>query len=295
MEGFVLEPTDPRPHDAPMGELGLHGVELAGPRWCAFRLPATAIEFHFPRGDVKLLSGGLQPFEPLAWVSDIRATAIARAIEGSGFLLTLRVPAETALLVFGEYPATHLPNNGRAGGQAGAWIRATHHQLCEADGIEPSLEIVRRAWAELAMRAPKEVGRISKALVAMRSGAAVRVGRLVEDSGLSHRHFIAEFRRLLGVCPKTFARILRFEVVLERLSRNTPIHWATLALEAGYSDQSHLVNECRRLTGTTPRDLALRYHSPTRTLEPPLSSAGRPLASEAIARNLVSAAHGATS
>jgi len=59
----------------------------------------------------------------------------------------------------------------------------------------------------------------------------------------------------VGVSPKTFARVVRLGRVIER-ARAVPadeaINWSALALDIGYYDQAHLVDEFKELTGVTP-------------------------------------------
>ena len=63
------------------------------------------------------------------------------------------------------------------------------------------------------------------------------------------------FAELVGVSPKTFARVVRLGRVVERaraVPPNEPVNWSALAIELGYYDQSHLVDEFREMTGITP-------------------------------------------
>jgi AraC-like DNA-binding protein len=71
-------------------------------------------------------------------------------------------------------------------------------------------------------------------------------------SGYSRRHFIALFRREVGLAPKAFARIQRFQLVLQRAGRWERARWADLAAAGGYADQSHLVREFRAIAGLAP-------------------------------------------
>lgn len=89
---------------------------------------------------------------------------------------------------------------------------------------------------------------IAQALAALQSGD---VGRLVEASGCSHRHFIAQFRANAGFAPKRYARVLRLQQVLAAV--NLSASWSDAALAAGYSDQAHFNREFREFTGLTPR------------------------------------------
>ena len=72
---------------------------------------------------------------------------------------------------------------------------------------------------------------------------------------MSERTLRRRFDNAFGYGPKTLDRVLRYQRYL-RLARSGPDVSAILAVEAGYSDQAHLIRESRRLTGSTPRQLA---------------------------------------
>lgn len=76
----------------------------------------------------------------------------------------------------------------------------------------------------------------------------------VAASGLSHRRFIELFRREVGLTPRDFLRVQRFQRALGIAARSGRAG-ADLAYEAGYSDQSHWILECRKHSGLSPREL----------------------------------------
>jgi AraC-like DNA-binding protein len=78
----------------------------------------------------------------------------------------------------------------------------------------------------------------------------VRVEALCEELGWSRKRLAARFRELVGVPPKTAARLLRFQRAMELAGAG--LEWAEVAYASGYYDQSHLVNEFRRITGASP-------------------------------------------
>lgn len=85
------------------------------------------------------------------------------------------------------------------------------------------------------------------------------VGSLTSHLGISERQLRRRFETSVGVGPKTLHRILRFQGVLAMAQlalaqgRNPGSDGlASLAVEAGYADQSHLTRECVQLAGTTP-------------------------------------------
>jgi AraC-like DNA-binding protein len=71
-------------------------------------------------------------------------------------------------------------------------------------------------------------------------------------SGFSRRHFIELFRREVGLTPKVYARIRRFQGVLDQARRPTRPAWTRLALDHGFFDQSHLVREFQAFAGLAP-------------------------------------------
>jgi AraC-like DNA-binding protein len=80
----------------------------------------------------------------------------------------------------------------------------------------------------------------------------IRVAQLARELGWSRRRLAARFREEIGLGPKAAARVHRFEhtrAVAETVVRPD---WARIAVECGYYDQSHLINDFRVVTGQTP-------------------------------------------
>ena len=77
----------------------------------------------------------------------------------------------------------------------------------------------------------------------------IAIGELADELGWSRKRIVARFRDEIGLPPKAVARLLRFEHARE-LAGTMP--WGELAFECGFSDQSHLIAEFRRVTGRTP-------------------------------------------
>jgi AraC-like DNA-binding protein len=82
------------------------------------------------------------------------------------------------------------------------------------------------------------------------------VSEVRERLGLSHRRFIEIFAREVGIAPKLFARIRRFQRALQAAERSVAPRWARLALSCGYYDQAHLTHDFSELAGMSPAELA---------------------------------------
>ena len=80
----------------------------------------------------------------------------------------------------------------------------------------------------------------------------VAVGRLVRATGWSQRHFAARFRTQVGMTPKAYARVLRFQSAYQQMRAAPHDRWAQIAADSGYYDQPHLNREFRDLAGLAP-------------------------------------------
>jgi AraC-like DNA-binding protein len=80
----------------------------------------------------------------------------------------------------------------------------------------------------------------------------VAVGTLAEQLGWSRKRIVARFREEVGLPPKTVARLLRFDRARTLAERAQRPEWGRIAVECGYYDQSHLINDFRAVTGRTP-------------------------------------------
>jgi AraC-like DNA-binding protein len=87
-----------------------------------------------------------------------------------------------------------------------------------------------------------------------RPGGPASVQEVARRFGLSYRRFLTLFTDEVGLSPKRYCRILRFQQAHALAQRTGQIDWAQLALECGFFDQSHLANEFRRLSGLTPTE-----------------------------------------
>jgi methylphosphotriester-DNA--protein-cysteine methyltransferase len=81
---------------------------------------------------------------------------------------------------------------------------------------------------------------------------AVRIGKIAETIGISHKHLLREFDRCVGLTPKLFARLCAFQRVIQSVGQKAEVDWAGTAAMCGYHDQAHLIHEFRAFSGLTP-------------------------------------------
>jgi AraC-like DNA-binding protein len=79
------------------------------------------------------------------------------------------------------------------------------------------------------------------------------IGQIVKETGYSHRRFIEIFRRTVGLPPRLYYRVMRFQRALKMAGEVHP-NWVDIALELGYSDQAHFNREFREFAGVSPSE-----------------------------------------
>lgn len=78
------------------------------------------------------------------------------------------------------------------------------------------------------------------------------IAAIAEKTGYSHKHFVSLFHKHIGVSPKVYSRILKFQQAVQLLEQNREPDWSQLAYSCGYYDQAHFINEFKTFSGLAP-------------------------------------------
>lgn len=100
--------------------------------------------------------------------------------------------------------------------------------------------------------------RQAHALALLRHRPDLDIADIAADIGWSRKHLADRVRDAIGIGPRSFRRLLRFQRLTGLLDREPAPDWAGLAYDAGYCDQSHLIREFRELAGMTPTEYLAR-------------------------------------
>ena len=87
--------------------------------------------------------------------------------------------------------------------------------------------------------------------------------------GLSQRRFIQVFKAEVGMTPKLFSRIQRFQQTRTFIQQSASVNWAALASHIGYFDQSHLIHEFLEFSGQSPTNYLKRQAGQFFTIRKP--------------------------
>lgn len=84
----------------------------------------------------------------------------------------------------------------------------------------------------------------------------VNIARMNDRIGYSQKHFTEMFRKSVGVNPKSYLKIMRFQKAVRTIDGSTDIDWGRIAHECGFYDQAHFINDFKHFSGFTPEQYA---------------------------------------
>lgn len=88
----------------------------------------------------------------------------------------------------------------------------------------------------------------------MQSGGAISLKEIQVSLKISERSLERKFQQTIGVSPKLFSRICRFQESLNQMRQSNYDKLSDLAYENNYADQSHFIKVFKEFTGFSPLD-----------------------------------------
>jgi methylphosphotriester-DNA--protein-cysteine methyltransferase len=144
----------------------------------------------------------------------------------------------------------------------GRFAEEVRNQLLHATTRESRFRILERALLEKGKGRLEKHPAVEHALkVFDRRELPVSVAEVTEQTGLSARRFIEVFRDKVGLTPKLYSRIQRFQQVIHTLHKLEEPDLAEVALSCGYFDQAHFIHDFREFSGLNP-SAYLRHRIP---------------------------------
>jgi AraC-like DNA-binding protein len=139
-------------------------------------------------------------------------------------------------------------------------VRRVHEQVDEAQNHARRIEAVENFLLARLPNARPDIF-VSAAVAKIEEAQGIlRIDQLARCVGLSQSALERRFRSVAGASPKTFASIVRLRRVL-RL-RKKGADFTSIAIEAGYCDQSHFIKDFKQITGFAPQSFFGRKLSP---------------------------------
>jgi AraC-like DNA-binding protein len=186
-----------------------------------------------------------------------------------GFSVFFR-PAALYLL-FG-LPVTELTNRHyEAHCVIGSAISELHQQLGNATHFRERVDLADHFFQKIEKPGFSIMEQATNEIMRHRGG--YRIADLARHVGLGIRQFERLFLQSIGVSPKLYARIVRFESALEAKAFRPHTSWTAIAHQFRYHDQMHMIHDFQQLSGETPTGILAKgesiFSSPTIAVDGP--------------------------
>ncbi len=134
-------------------------------------------------------------------------------------------------------------------GRAAAEMR---ERVLAAPTPERKFQVVEICLLEQLAKPLERHPAVSFGIQQLRGRGQPSVAEVVAKAGFSQRRFIQLFGEQVGLTPKVFGRVSRFQQVVRTAHSAMDIDWADLALDCGYYDQAHFIHDFQSFAGITP-------------------------------------------
>jgi AraC-like DNA-binding protein len=187
-----------------------------------------------------VLSGGHSRFQIIETSEQEHVAGVA--FKPGGTVAFLRVPAyETADR---DVALADLIGVSRT-----AALRA---RLLEHNNPEAGLDALEASLLELWISKPIHPA-VTFALGAIdRAPHIASIAAVTDAVGMSAKRFIERFKTDIGMTPKRYCRVRRFQRALAAAHRPAGVDWTQVALDCGYFDQAHFIHDFKSFAGVTP-------------------------------------------
>ncbi|MFZ5451424.1 MAG: helix-turn-helix domain-containing protein [Thermodesulfobacteriota bacterium] len=129
-------------------------------------------------------------------------------------------------------------------------------RLCASPGLEAKKLLMEEIFRKMGPEALLRPNLSSRgAALAESCGGQIQVQELAGLLGTSIRTLERAFLAEVGISPKKFLRLVRFQHAIDRVRNRLQNSLADVAYDCGYADQSHLIREFKDLTGRLPSRL----------------------------------------
>ncbi|MFG6466292.1 AraC family transcriptional regulator [Roseateles sp. BYS87W] len=190
--------------------------------------------------DIVLVAPHTRPGKRLHLVGDVDTFTVHFEPTGLHRLFGLSLQSLDNLAV----PANQLVGPG---------VLELRDRLARAHGFEARVQAAS-GWLLERLASSRPADALDRAVAAWRLEDGVApVATWACRLGWSERHLHRRFLERTGLSPALHGRLLRFQALMAAHARAPQAALTTLALEAGYFDQSHCIRDCRAFTGEAPR------------------------------------------
>lgn len=164
-----------------------------------------------------------------------------------------------AVSLFFNIPLGLFLNTGVALSQLnGKLAREIQEHLCNTRTFEDRVEIVENYLLKQLYNIQVDVDfRRMQHLISpiSNSRGIIEIDKLINESCLGRKQFERKFLNQLGISPKQYIKIIRFQSAIHEYNAYPDKILTKLAYNNGYYDQSHFINDVKAFTGESPKQI----------------------------------------
>jgi AraC-like DNA-binding protein len=194
-------------------------------------------------------------------VSGVFAGKFSRTLEGKSHVFGIKfkpgafrpfLKTATSSLSNRTVPVRRIFGNGKAVDDLEALL--VRPLVKESSAREGTMIQAAEAFFRARMPQPDETITLAGELVQriLQERDIKTVDHLVARTGIGKRTLQRIFGEYVGASPKWVIRRYRLHELVEKFNSGSQVDWSDLALELGYFDQAHLINDFKSIVGYSP-------------------------------------------
>lgn len=167
---------------------------------------------------------------------------------------------------FGAYPYFHQPLENiteqvvPAENVLGKDVLQLRDDLVEAADATEKFALAEK-WLNERYKADHEPpSELKQVITQLQEQPVSNLNHIVDTYPKTQKQLIDSFKKYVGLTPKYYQRILRFNELLQKMQQKEKVSWTDIAYSCGYSDQSHFIKEFRHFSGFNPEEFISKEH-----------------------------------
>jgi AraC-like DNA-binding protein len=137
-------------------------------------------------------------------------------------------------------------------------LKMLHEKLQTTNSTHKKLELIEAYFITTLMVLPSQNTITDHAVQLILREENIPIGKLSDVLHISQRYLEINFKRSVGVSPKTYSLIMRFKRMEQQLKTISVANWDKMSFACEYHDQNHFIKDFKRFTGHTPSEYLLR-------------------------------------
>ena len=134
-------------------------------------------------------------------------------------------------------------------------IKEVNDKLNDAVNFNEMVVVVESFLLKQVNRGVKEFHRLDQVSnLILKTDKILNIEWLAKESCLSLRQYERRFTERMGVSPRYFSKVVRFENAFRMKNKFPHLDWLTIAIHCGYYDYQHLSKEYQQFTQKLPTE-----------------------------------------